>query len=116
YERPKGNNTKSRWSFKKKFKLAMDTFFSSSSFPIKFITYSGVFFSIFSFCLIIVYTYIGLFGNNKFWGIKVPGWTSTIVFISFFSGLILFSLGVIAEYIWRIYEEVKNRPGYIIKK
>jgi dolichol-phosphate mannosyltransferase len=39
-----------------------------------------------------------------------------VVIISFFSGLTLFSLGIIAEYIWRIYEEVKNRPGYIIKK
>lgn len=116
YERPLGNNTKSRWNFKKKLKLAMDTFFSCSSFPIKFITFLGIFFSLFSFGLIILYIYIHLFGNSQFWGIQVPGWTSTIIFISFFSGLILFSLGVIAEYIWRIYEEVKSRPGYIIKK
>jgi len=55
-------------------------------------------------------------GNEKFWGEYMPGWTSTVIIISFFSGLILFSLGIIAEYIWRIYEEVKNRLGYIIKK
>ena len=46
----------------------------------------------------------------------LPGWTSTVVIISFFSGITLFSLGIIAEYIWRIYEEVKGRPGYIIRK
>jgi dolichol-phosphate mannosyltransferase len=116
YERPLGTNRKSRWSFKKKVKLAMDTFFSCSSFPIKLITYSGLFFCFFSVCLICLYTYIALFGNKKFWGVPVPGWTSLVIFISFFSGIILFSLGVIAEYVWRIYEEVKNRPGYIIRK
>jgi len=57
-----------------------------------------------------------LFGSGGIGGFIIPGWATTIVFISLFSGLILLSLGVIAEYIWRIYEEVKNRPAYIIKK
>ena len=47
--------------------------------------------------------------------VKVPGWTLMTIIISLFSGLILLSIGVIAEYIWRIFEEVKNRPGFIIK-
>jgi len=76
----------------------------------------GLFFSFFAFAIIIFYSYIRLFGNLAFWGDVLPGWTSTIIIVSFFSGLILFSLGIIAEYIWRIYEEVKDRPGYIIKK
>ena len=116
YERPIGNNKKSRWSFKKKLKYSLDIFFSSSSFPIKFISYSGLFFSLISFLLIIFYVYVRVFGNSQFWGFSPPGWTSLILIISFFSGLILISLGVISEYIWRIYEEVKNRPGYIIKQ
>jgi len=116
YDRPRGDRKKSRWTLKKKLKLAKDIFFSSSSFPIKLISFLGVFFSIVSFILIILYGYIKIFGNKNFWGYSVPGWTSTVLFISFFSGLILFSLGIIAEYIWRIYEEVKDRPGYIIKK
>lgn len=116
YKRVKGINEKSRWSFKKKIKLATDTFFSCSSFPIKFISYTGLFFATTSFFIIIFYGYVKLFGNNEFWGVDVAGWTSLVFFISFFSGMILFSLGIIAEYIWRIYEEVKSRPGYIIKK
>jgi dolichol-phosphate mannosyltransferase len=80
------------------------------------ITLLGVFFSFISVVLILFYIYIALIGNKEFWGIPVPGWTSIILFITFFSGLILFSLGIISEYIWRIHEEVKNRPGYIIKK
>lgn len=116
YDRPIGVNQKSRWTLKKKLRLAKDTFFSSSSFPIKFIFNMGLWISLVSFLMIIFYTYIKLFGNPFYWDIQQKGWTSTILIISFFGGLILFSLGIIAEYIWRIYEEVKNRPGFIIKK
>jgi len=116
YERLKGINKKSRWTFGKKIRQAKDTFFSSSTWPVKVINFLGVFFSLFSMAMIIFYSLVRLFGNPDFWGSSLPGWTSTVVIISFFSGLILFSLGVIAEYIWRIYEEVKSRPGYIIKK
>ncbi len=116
YVRIKGINTKSRWTLKKKIRLFKDTFFSSSTWPIKIITNLGLFFSLFAFGIIVIYTYIRFFGNPDFWGEFFPGWTSTIIIVSFFSGLILFSLGIIAEYIWRIYEEVKARPGYIIKK
>lgn len=116
YERVKGINTKSRWTLKKKIRLFKDTFFSSSTWPVKVITFLGIFFSFISIVIIALYTYIRLFGNPNFWGKNMPGWTSTMVIISFFSGLILFSLGIIAEYIWRIYEEVKNRPGFILKK
>lgn len=117
YYRPRGNNHKSRWTLKKKIRLAKDFFFSSSTFPIKLITNMGVFFSLVSLLIILLYAYARLFGNENYWKLsEVPGWTSTIIIISFFSGLILFSLGIISEYIWRIYEEVKNRPGYTIKK
>ena len=117
YSRPLGLNRKSsRWSFRKKLRLAKDTFFSSSSFPIMMINRMGLLFSGFSLIIIIFYLYIAIWGDSRFWGLTVPGWTSIILFISFFSGLILLSLGVIAEYIWRIYEEVKGRPGYIIRR
>lgn len=116
YERPLGTVRRSRWTLKKKIRYSLDIFFSSSSFPIKFISYLGVFFSLFSFILILFYIYIKVFGNEHFWGFSPPGWTSLILIISFFSGLTLISLGVIAEYIWRIYEEVKDRPGFIIRK
>ena len=116
YERVKGINLKSRWTLKNKIRLFKDTFYSSSTWPVKAITNLGLFFSLFSLAIIVFYTYVRFIGNPNFWGKNMPGWTSTVVIISFFSGLILFSLGIIAEYIWRIFEEVKNRPGYIIKK
>ena len=115
FDRPVNNYCKSRWTFKKKIKLAKDTFFSSSSFPIKFITFLGVSSSVFSLFLIIFSIIIKILGEKSLGGFSIPGWTSTLIFLSLFSGLILLSLGIIAEYIWRIYEEVKDRPGYIIK-
>jgi dolichol-phosphate mannosyltransferase len=116
YERMRGINSKSRWTFRKKYRFFKDIFFSGSTWPIRAITAMGLFFAFTAFFLIIFYAYIALFGNKAFWGEMLPGWTSTVIIISFFSGLILFSLGIIAEYIWRIYEEVKGRPGYIIRK
>jgi polyisoprenyl-phosphate glycosyltransferase len=115
FHRPQVKN-KSRWTFRKKLKIAADAFFTSSNFPIRFITYLGLITSLFSF-LLIIFTLLGkIFGEKSLGGFSVPGWTTTVIFISLFSGLILFSLGIIAEYIWRIYEEVKDRPGFIIKK
>ena len=109
-ERPESINAKTRWTYRKKLKLALDTLIASSSFPIKLISNVGLISFIFSILLSIFYVYAKVNGM-----VKVPGWTLLIIFISLFSGLILLSMGVIAEYIWRIYEEVKNRPGFIIK-
>ena len=110
-QRPKGTNSKSRWSLSKKIRLALDTFFSSSSIPIKFISGLGIGSFFLSICLILYYTGAKLYGV-----IEIPGWTLLVITITFFSGLILLSLGIIAEYIWRIFDEVKGRPGYIIKE
>lgn len=115
FHRP-NSKSKSRWTFKKKLKQATDSFLSSSNFPIRFISFLGLLTSLFSLVLIILTVIIKLLGENSIGGFSIPGWTTTVIFISLFSGLILFSLGIIAEYIWRIYEEVKGRPGYIIKK
>lgn len=117
YERLKSPNKKSRWTFKKKLKLASDWFFTTTRFPIKLVKYLGVASFLLSISLITFYVYLKLFGNDSFWKTnQAPGWVSIIMIISFFSGLILLSLAMIAEYIWRIFEEVKNRPGFIIKK
>ncbi len=115
FDRP-SRTGKSRWTLKKRIKLAMDTILSSSSVPIKLISLLG-FVSVFmSFLFIILTILIKLFGDKSILGLSIPGWTSSFILISFFSGLILFSLGIIAEYIWRIHEEVKGRPGFIIRK
>jgi len=115
FERP-ASKTKSRWTFRKKIKLAADTFFSSSSVPIRFITVLG--FSIFflSLCLIILIVCLKLFSDNQLFGLPIQGWTTLVILLCLFNGLILFSLGIVAEYIWRIYEISKGNPPFIIRK
>ncbi len=115
YDRPPTEG-KSRWTLRKKIRLAMDTFFGSSSFPLRFITAMG--FVIFIICLLLILLIIWakIFTDNTLFGLPVQGWATSIVFMAMFNGLILLSLGVVAEYIWRIHEEVKARPGYIIRE
>ena len=115
YTRPKVDH-KSRWTFQKKVKLASDSFFSSSNFPIRFITTIGFLTSLFSFLLIMAIIIAKLFTDNSLFGFPIQGWATIVVLVSFFNGLVLFCLGIVAAYVWRIYEEVKGRPGFIIKE
>jgi len=94
----------------------LDSLFSNSTYPLRLISYLGLSISILSFIAIIFYIYIHIWGNQKFWGNIVPGWTSLVLIMFLLGGVILLSLGVISEYLWRIFDEVKNRPGFIIKK
>ena len=111
FNRPLGSNSKSRWTLRKKMRLALDTFFSSSSFPIKFISGLGITSFVLTIFLIAYYVTARISGI-----IEIPGWTLLVITFTFFSGLILLSLGIIAEYVWRIFDEVKGRPGFIIKE
>lgn len=117
YERPIGlNRGKSRWTFKKKMRAALDSIFSNSTFPLRVISYLGMIISLLSFFAIVLYLYIYIWGNKEFWGYLIPGWTSLVLLMFMLGGLVLLSLGIISEYLWRIYDEVKDRPGFIIKK
>ena len=117
YHRPLGlNRNKSRWTFRKKWRLAKDNFFSASTFPIRVISFLGLVACLLSLLAGAFYAYVVLFGNRVFWGVTVPGWTFLVVLILALGGLTLLSLSMIAEYIWRIYDEVKGRPGYIIRR
>ncbi|WP_353481966.1 glycosyltransferase family 2 protein [Haliscomenobacter sp.] len=115
YDRP-SRPGKSRWTWKKKVRLAKDTFFASSSFPIRAITYLG--FNISLLCLLAIpfLIYARFFAESHLFGFAIPGWTTIITLVAFFNGLMLFCLGIVAEYIWRIYEEVKGRPGFLLRK
>ena len=116
FERPQNIYCKSRWTFKKKYRLFKDTFYASSNFPIKLISVMSILSFMLSIIVIIVSVILKLTGQEKLGGFKIPGWTTTLIIISFFCGLILLSISIIAEYLRRVFDEVKNRPGYIIKR
>ncbi|MDX1476719.1 MAG: glycosyltransferase, partial [Saprospiraceae bacterium] len=115
YDRPPSDR-KSRWSLRKKVRLALDTFFASSSFPIRMITILGFVMALVSFIIIVLIVIAKLFSDNTLFGLPVQGWATSVVITVLFNGITLLALGIVAEYIWRIYEEVKGRPGFIIRK
>ena len=90
--------------------LAFDGITSLSIKPIRLITGLGIFISFISF-IVILYVLLSFFN-----GVAVPGWSSTLIIVCFIGGIQLISLGVIGEYIGKIYLETKSRPRYIISE
>ena len=101
---------KSGYNVRKMFGLTFARIFSFSMFPIRVVTYLGMLMSLISFLVGIALIFYKLFGN------VVTGWTSTIVLILFLFGLNFAFLGVLGEYIGRIFLETKQRPNYIIEQ
>jgi dolichol-phosphate mannosyltransferase len=100
-----------KYPLHKMLKLAANGILSLSSKPLEKILTLGVF-SLTVACLMIIYTLISFLHP----AISVePGWASLMIVILFFSSMILISLGIIGMYISRIFNEVKNRPEYIIE-
>jgi glycosyltransferase involved in cell wall biosynthesis len=111
YDRDERQAGETKYTWKKLFELAFNGIFNFSDFPIKFITRLGfitVLFSLFYFAYNIY---------RKIYYSDVPqGFTATILAIILFSGVQLISLGLIGEYVLRIYNQVRNRPLFIIDK
>lgn len=111
YERPPRYAGNSKAGFSTAMDVAMNGIFSFSYFPLKIATIMGFSLSVISFILILAE--IGLF---FVYGREVPGYTSTILIILFLFGMLFLLLGIVGIYMGRIYDEVKQRPNYIIKK
>jgi dolichol-phosphate mannosyltransferase len=91
-------------------RLALDGIFSFSDIPLRMAIYLGLAAAVVSFAGGLFVLYAKLFTDKA-----IMGWASTIISITFVGGMILLTLGVIGEYISRIYEEVKRRPLYVIR-
>lgn len=104
-------NGTSSFNFKGLIKYALSGILSFSVAPLRLATYSGLTFSLLSFIYLIV-----VLIQKIFFTIDVPGYATLIACILLIGGLILFSLGIMGEYIARIYMEVKDRPVYIAKE
>jgi polyisoprenyl-phosphate glycosyltransferase len=100
----------SKWSFFSLMKYAISNTTSFTTLPLQIVTFAGVG-SIFVSIIIAIQTLI-----RYFMGQSVEGFTTVILLILIIGGLIMLSLGIIGHYIARIYEEVKGRPKYIIRK
>lgn len=111
YERDERLAGESKYPLKKMLKLSMDGITSFSYKPLKLASYAGVTLSGIGFIYLLVVLYLKLFTEST-----ITGWSSLIVIQLFFSGIMLIILGMIGEYIGRIYDETKNRPLYIVRE
>lgn len=106
-ERSEGNP---KMSLSKLFMLAADAIFAFSRFPIRLCLYLGLFGTFVFLCA-------GLYVlTAKSFGFAMLGWSSTLLSIYFLGSIQLVSLGVVGEYVYRIYKESQNRPIYFVKK
>ena len=110
YERHERLAGESHYPLKKMLALAFDGITSLSVKPIRMVTGLGAFFAIVSFIGVIWAIVMALLGST------VSGWASTICIVCFMGGVQLLCLGVIGEYIGKIYLETKARPRYIISE
>lgn len=109
YERNERFAGESKYPLKKMLNFALEGILSFSVKPIRLITSIGFFISFLSF-IFLLYVLIGHFVSGN-----VQGWTTIVALVSFFGGFQIFCIGVIGEYIGKIYNETKQRPRFIIE-
>ncbi|MGC9331197.1 MAG: glycosyltransferase family 2 protein [Bacteroidales bacterium] len=109
YERPERFKGKAKMNIRTLMHLAFDALFSFSKLPLKLafvFGFTGLGLSLVGIIVVIV---------KKITGVAITGWTSMMLSLFFFGSVILIFLGVIGEYIFRIYKETQNRPVYFIR-
>lgn len=102
---------KSKWTLKKKIRLVMDTLFSFSSLPITIVSSIGVISFGGALLWAIIVLVFKLLGK-----INVSGWTTLFIFNLFSFGIIMLTLGILGNYLWRTFDASRNRPPYIIEE
>ena len=102
---------KTTWNYWKLWNFALDGITSFSFFPLKIWSYMGLIISLIS----LLYA-LFLVVRTLILGIDVPGYASLMVAVLFFGGIQLITLGIIGEYLGRVYEEVKRRPLYFVRE
>ena len=110
YERNERFAGESKYPLKKMLNFALEGILSFSVKPLRLITTIGFTIAFLSF-LFLVYVIIGHFLSHN-----VEGWTTIVSLICFFGGFQIFCIGIIGEYIGKIYQETKERPRFIIEK
>ncbi len=109
YSRKKREHGKSRWTFAKKINASFDIMFGFSVRPIRLMSAVGAIIAMLSFCYGVSVIVSALSGK-----VPVPGFATIASLLTFLLGIIIVMLGVIGEYIWRIFEEVNKRPEVVI--
>lgn len=109
YERDARYAGEVKYTFSKLVRLALDGIISFSYAPLRLAVYLGLVISAASFAIAVFFLLFKLVV-----GVDVPGWTSLLIAVLFMGGIQLLTLGVMGEYVSRIYDEVKQRPVYVV--
>lgn len=110
YERPARVAGNSKWPGWKLWNFALDGITSFSTLPLRLWSYLGMIVALAGF------SYAGyLIFKTLVWGVDVPGYASLMVVTLCLGGLILCSLGIVGEYLGRVFQEVKGRPQYVVR-
>lgn len=111
FERQDRQKGQSAWNYASLFRLAIDGITSFTTAPLRIATFSGIIVSIAAF-VYMCYVFV----KALIWGDPVAGYPSLMVVILFLGGIQLLSVGIIGEYLARIFNESKNRPVYVVGK
>ncbi len=98
-------------TFRRLVRYALDGLFSFSHLPLRLLTYSGIFVALLGFAAGVFFILWRLFGMEN----SQQGFTTLVVLVLFLGGIQLIGIGVLGEYLGRVYDEVKRRPHYIVK-
>jgi dolichol-phosphate mannosyltransferase len=111
YTRAKRMIGRSQYTFAKRLKNSLDAILDSSYLPIRFISLVGFLtaFTGFLYAADIVYYRVRH-------ATALPGWAPIMILILIVGGLLMVMLGIIGEYVWRIYDEVKGKPNYVVRE
>jgi dolichol-phosphate mannosyltransferase len=111
YTKEARHSGRSNWTLRKKLKLAVDSFVSFSYAPVRLMSVVGLLFACcgFAYALTII-------ARALFHGSPVQGWSSLMCVLLIVSGVQLLMLGVLGEYLWRAFDEIRGRPRYIVEK
>jgi dolichol-phosphate mannosyltransferase len=102
---------KSQWGHWKRWNYFLTGYLNSTYLPLRVFSFIGICFSVSAilYSFLIVY---GYFHNQT----PFPGWAPIMILLLLIGGLIMIMLGIIGEYVWRIFDEVKERPAFIVKE
>lgn len=107
-KRPVGET---KWNFRSLFNYAIEGILAFSTVPLRFATIVGIFISFGAFLFL-----LQIIIEALFFGIKEPGYPSMMVVILFIGGIQILLIGILSEYVAKIYYEIKSRPKYIIRE
>ncbi len=111
YERQRRKFGRSQWGLAKKLKYFIDGFLTTSYISIRFISLFGFIFAAAGFLYALVVIYARMFLSTPF-----IGWAPLMIVVLLIGGLLMIMLGIIGEYVWRIYDESRKRPLYLVRR